>query len=457
VAKDTAARLGVRLVHADTPGANGGAGVPTGVGPVPSYSAWESGRAASPRGDRGPTPPRQADAGPDAIEPWPSGSLMEEDVVRAWRREFPILQRKIHVANCSQSAQSVRVRRAIERYLDNWLTVGMDWDLWVAEVQRAKAEFARLINAEPEDIGVAMSVSDAISSVASALDFTKRRKVVATEVEFPTVGHVWLAHQKYGQKVEFVPVTDGQVRMEDYERYVDDDTAMLSATHVYYENGFKQDIKALADLAHSRGALILVDAYQSIGTMPIDVKALDVDFLTSGNLKYLLGIPGIAFLYTRKELVPRLKPSVTGWFGQEDPFSFRVMLLDYASTARRFDTGTPPVMPAFAARAGMEIINAVGVDNIAPRIDMLSERCIEGAKARNLRIASPLDVRKKGATTAIRCDNSHKVEVALKERNIIASARGEVIRIAPHFYTLAEEIDVVLDNLVEVLREGTGK
>ncbi len=430
VAEEAAVRLGVQLVagSVSTAGPGGGA----------------LGRPVE-------TPERTVLAR-EAPRPWPQGSLMDESVVRLWREEFPILRHTIHVGNCSQSAQSVRVRRAIEQYLDSWLDIGMDWDYWVEEVDRAKAEFARLINAEPEDISVTGSVSDAIASVASALDYSRRRKVVATEAEFPTVGHVWLAHQKYGQKVEFVPLRDGETRMEDYERYIDDDTAMLSATHVYYQNGFKQDLKALADLAHRRGATILVDAYQSLGTTPVDVKALDLDFLTSGNLKYLLGVPGIAFLYVRKDLVPRLKPAVTGWFGQEEPFSFRVMLLDYASSARRFDTGTPPVMPAFAARAGMEIINAAGIDNIAQRIDMLSQRCLDGARARNLPIASPLDVRRKGATTAIRCADPHGVEAALKKRRIIASARGDVIRIAPHFYTLAEEIDMVLDNLVELLR-----
>ncbi len=381
-----------------------------------------------------------------------TGLLSDAVVLDAWRREFPILATTIHVANCSQSPQSLWVRRAIETYLDNWLTVGMDWDYWIQEVNLAKAEFARLINAEPDEIAVSTSVSEAVASVASALDMSgKRRKIVATEAEFPTVGHVWLAHQKYGCKVEFVPVRNGEVPLDEYARYVDDETLMTSVTHVYYQNGFKQDLAAIVEIAHARGSMVLVDAYQSLGTMPVDVKALGIDVLTSGNLKYLLGIPGIAFLYVRKDLVPRLKPAVTGWFGQENPFAFKVHYLDYASDARRFDTGTPPVMPAFAARAGMEIINAVGPAEIGRRIEALSAHCIDGVRRRGLDLASIPDPRRKGATTSVRVPDPHAMEVALKRRGIIASARGDVIRIAPHFFTRFEDIDSVLDELQHLL------
>lgn len=431
VALETAERLGVKVINGPWSGES------SRIGDVTVYPAAPS-RVSTP-----------------ASNSYPAGSLMDPRVIEEWRKEFPILRNIIHVGNCSQSPQSIRVRNAIETYLENWLTVGMDWDYWMDEVNKAKIEFARLINADPGEVAVSTSVSEAVSSIASAITYEgPRRKVVTTEAEFPTVGHVWLAHQKYGGKVEFVPVRNGIVRMEDYERYVDEDTVIVSVTHVYYQNGFKQDLGEIARLAHSRGALVLVDAYQSLGTTPVDVKALDVDILTSGNLKYLLGIPGIAFLYVKKDLVPKLKPAVTGWFGQENPFAFKVHYLDYASSARRFDTGTPPVMPAFAARAGMEIINQVGPRAIAERIDMLSKHAIEGAQRRGLEVTSPLDISKKGATTAIRVPDSHAMEVELKKRNIIASARGDVIRVAPHFFTRPEDLDVVLDEIVAILRKG---
>jgi selenocysteine lyase/cysteine desulfurase len=382
--------------------------------------------------------------------------LTDSDIDR-WREEFPILKDIIHVANCSQSAQSRRVRDAINRYLDSWLTVGMDWDYWMEEVFKAKMEFAKLINADVSEIAISTSVSEAVSSIASAIDYTKKRKkIVTTEAEFPTVAHVWLAHQKYGGKVDFVPVHNGEIQLEQYERYVDQDTILASVTHVYYYNGFKQDLEAITDICHQKGALVLVDAYQSLGTTPIDVKKMKIDILASGNLKYLFGIPGVAFLYVNKDLSPMLKPAVTGWFGQENPFSFHVRYIDYASDARRFDTGTPPVLTSFAARAGMEIINEVGIPAISERIDMLSKFAIEGCLSRGLEIASPLDINKKGGTTAIKLKmDSHLMEKKLAERNIIASARGDVIRVAPHFYTRPDDIEHVLDQIKDIIEKNS--
>jgi selenocysteine lyase/cysteine desulfurase len=382
--------------------------------------------------------------------------LITEQEVDAWREEFPILKNVIHVANCSQSAQAKRVRGAIERYLDNWLSVGMDWDSWVNEVNLAKAEFAKLIGADASEICVTSSVSEAVSSIASALDYSgPRKKVVVTDAEFPTVDHVWLAQQKYGVKVDFVSTDERhEVALSEYERTIDETTILASITQVYYLNGFKQDIAGIADIAHRKGALIFVDAYQGLGTEPIDVKAMNIDILTSGNLKYLFGIPGIAFLYVDKKLVPSLKPAVTGWFGQTNPFLFQTRYLDWAPEARRLDTGTPPVLNAYAARAGLEITNEIGVARIKDRIDMLSAYALRGVLARGLVCWSPFDVNKKGGTTAIyvadKIDSHHR-EVELRKRTIIASARGEVIRVAPHFYTKTHELDIVLDAIKEIL------
>lgn len=380
--------------------------------------------------------------------------IFSDEFARQWQEEFPLLSHTIHVANCSQAPQSKRVRRSIEDYLDSWLTAGMDWQYWIEETIKAKHEFARLINASPDEIALSTSVSEATASISSALDpLGAKRKILTSEAEFPTVGHVWLASQKYGYKVDYIPVRNGEILLEDYERYLDDETVLVSATHVYYQNGFKQDLKAIADIVHKKDAIFYVDAYQSLGTVDVDVKKMDIDILSAGNLKYLLGIPGIAFIYVKKELIPRLKPAITGWFGQENPFSFQVRYLDYASDSRRFDTGTPPVLTAFAARAGMEIINEVGPQRIEERINMLSEFTINLARERGLELLSPRDVTKKGSTTAIRVDDSHQVEVELKKNKIIASARGNAIRIAPHFYTTKENLVYAMDCLAGILRK----
>ena len=357
------------------------------------------------------------------------------------------------MSNCSQAPQTDATRAAATRYLDGWNTRGMDWDGWMDEVARAKAEFARLINASPDEIAVCSSVSAATSAVATALDFGGERcGVVASAAEFPTVGQVWLAQARRGAQVHWAPVRDGAVDAGAYDELIDERTAVVSACHGYYLDGALQDVGALARLAHGRGALVYVDGYQSLGTVPLDVAATEVDFLACGNLKFLMGIPGIAFLYVRRALIEKLEPLVTGWFGRANPFAFTAKTLDWAPTASRFDTGTPPVMNAFVARAGMELINRIGVRAIRPWLQTLGQRLIDGGTERGLTVYGPTDMARKTATTAFAVDDSHAVEQAMRERGVIASARGPVIRLAPHYYTSLDDVDAALDALADVLR-----
>ncbi len=368
------------------------------------------------------------------------------------RSRIPLLESTIPLNNCSHAPQTDDTRAAAERYLDGWNRDGMDWDGWMAEVQAARAAFARLINASPESVAICGSVSQATSSIASALRFDgERDRIVVSEAEFPTVGHVWLAQRSRGAEIEWVGVRDGVTEVGDYERAIDERTAIVSACHAYYQNGFVQDIPAIARTAHERGALIYVDAYQTMGTRPVDVAAMDVDFLASGCLKYLMGVPGIAFLYVRPSLIASLEPTITGWFGRWDPFAFRVKDLDWSPTASRFDMGTPPVMEAYIARAGMGIIEEVGAEHIHDWTVSLSERLIAGGEARGFVLHGTRDVARKTPSTAFVCGgDSHAVEMRLRERGILASARGPVIRIAPHFYNTMDEIDRTLDALAEI-------
>ena len=377
---------------------------------------------------------------------------ISDEEATEWRREFPSLATTVHVANCSHAPQARRVRNAIDAYLESWLQAGMDWDAWMGEVERAREAFARLIGARSGEVAIATSASAAVASIASSLDgWGPRRRVVTTEAEFPTVGHVWLAHAKYGLEIDFIPVRDGAIALEDYEERIDERTALTSATHVYYQNGFKQDVGRIAEIAHEAGSLLLVDAYQSLGTCAVDVRELDIDILVGGGLKYLLGLPGIAFIYAKEEIVERFEPALTGWFGRVNPFAFDARALDYASEARRFDTGTPPVFAAVAARAGMEIIEEIGARRIEGRIEELSACAMESADRLGLEYVGPRDVLVKGATTAIKVPDPHAIEGKLKERGVIASARGDVIRIAPHFFTTSDDIDRVLSELKTIL------
>jgi len=182
------------------------------------------------------------------------------------------------------------------------------------------------------------------------------------------------------------------------------------------------------------------------------VRATDVDFLASGNLKFLMGVPGIAFLYVRPEIAERLQPAITGWFGRTNPFAFTVKELDWAQGAARFDTGTPPIINAYIARAGMEIINEIGVPSIRAWLELLGERLIAGAQARGLTVNGPTEMSRKTATTSIVVPDSHRIELEMRKRGVLPSARAPVVRLAPHFYNTVDDVDTALDLLTSLLR-----
>jgi len=379
------------------------------------------------------------------------GPLYDIDAVR---RRIPLLQHTVPMNNCSQSPQMDITRAAAEEYLESWNNEGMDWDRWMAEVEASRVSFSRIINASPDEVSVCVSVSQATSSVASALDFSgPRQKVAVTEGEFPTVGHVWRAQERHGAKLTWVPVEAGIIPLDGYESALDEDTILVSACHGYYQSGFKQDLAAVVAMSREVGALVFVDAYQTLGSCSLDVKALDLDFLTSGNLKFLMGIPGIAFLYVKPSVAETLEPTLTGWGGRENPFAFDVKELSWAPVARRFDTGTPPIFEAYVARAAMDFLTDIGLDAIQAWTEELSRALIEGGKARGLRLLGSEDPTQKAPTTAFLVpEDSHAIEADLRAHGILASARGPAIRLAPHFYSTLQDVETALDALAEVLR-----
>jgi selenocysteine lyase/cysteine desulfurase len=370
----------------------------------------------------------------------------------AVRRAIPILRTHIPMNNCSQAPQSDRTRAAADEYLTSWANDGMDWDTWMAETDAARAEFAAFVGGDPADVAVATSVSQATASVATGLEWSGGRdRIVASGGEFPTVGHIWLAQERLGANVDWVPVRDGAIELDDYERMIDERTLIVSACRGYYQTGFKQDIAAIGEIAQTAGALLFVDAYQTLGSEPFDAPSSGADFVASGNLKFLMGIPGIAFLWIRPGLAERLRPTITGWFGRENPYAFETRKLDWGAGARRLDTGTPPILEAYVARAGMGWLREIGLDAIGAWNAVQAQRCVEGAIDRGLTVLGPTDPARRAVTTAIACDDSHAVEATLREQNIIASARGHAIRLAPHFYNTTDDVDTALDALAAAM------
>lgn len=358
------------------------------------------------------------------------------------RTLFPSLEKSIQLSSCSQSALATPVANAAQHYLNSWHEKGMDWVGWMASVHAAKAEFAKLINADAKDVAVLASVSDIASSIGSALVFTpERHRIVLADIDFPSMGHVWLAHERKGAQVAFVRAeADGCIEPEAYAQAIDDRTSLVSVSHVAYTNGYRQDIRAIAEIAHAHGALVFVDAYQSAGSVHIDVQRDDIDILATGSQKYLLGTPGIAFAYIRPDVARALQPSNTGWFGRVNPFAFDIRQLDYAEGAARFDTGTPAMMTACLAHAALSLLNRHAPQDIESYLGELSRVIIQEADRLGLTVTSPRDIKRKGANTAIRVGDASRIERAMAERGYVVSARNDVIRIAPHFYNTEEDV-----------------
>jgi selenocysteine lyase/cysteine desulfurase len=381
-------------------------------------------------------------------------STDRSDGALAFRREFPIFNEKIYLSSCSQGALSRPVQAGIAEFVESWNRSGNPWEAWVERMEALRAEFARLINAQPDEVAVTFSVSSALNSLASALSYGDRPRVVTSDFDFPTVGHIWLAQQRRGAEVVVARADGHRLPPAAFEAVVDDRTALVSTSHVCYRNGFKTNVSALAELAHERGAQLLIDAYQSMGTQPMDVKALDVDVLVTGALKYLLGSPGVAFMYMRRELIERFEPSDSGWFGQENVFAYDVHHLRYAAAARRFETGSPPVPNVYASLPALRMIAAAGLDTIEEHIRTLTDRLIAGALERELVLLTPEEPAARGPLVMLGSPDAGRLVEALARQGILCSTRDGALRVSLHYYNNMADVDAVLaalDRLPELV------
>ena len=280
--------------------------------------------------------------------------------LEAVRSRFPIFRNKIYLNSCSQGALSDAVEASLHEHIRTWHEDGSPWDKWMDHYEAARAAFAGFINAKPEEVAILSCASAGISAIASALNFNgPRKKVVMGEFEFPTMGQIWLAQQSRGAEIRFIRAQDGRIPASSYANEIDEQTLIVPVTGVCFMNGARSEVPAVAKLARERGALVMLDDYQDCGTRPVDVKALDLDFYVSGALKYMLGPSGIAFMYVRPELIQKLTPTITGWFGQQNPFAFDVKHFDPACSARRFESGSPPLPHVFSSF--LEVSDSTGL------------------------------------------------------------------------------------------------
>jgi selenocysteine lyase/cysteine desulfurase len=332
------------------------------------------------------------------------------------------------------------VRAAYDEYLTGWDERGAPWDYWVERTEAARGAFARLVNAQPDDVAVTTSLSAGVSALASAIDFTQRPKVVISDYEFPTIGQIWHAQQLRGAEVHVVAP-------EDVEDAIDERTAIVSVTGVCYRNGARLPVEEIARVAHDHGALCLLDAYQAIGTYPLDVTELGVDALAAGVLKYLLGSAGLAFMWVRPGLSTELVPTETGWFADSDIFEMAHTRYKPSPTARRFQSGTPPVPAIYAGIAGMELMMEIGVAETREHVSELNERLIAGVDDLGGTLMTPRDPAQRGALVCIASTDSPGLVAELAKDGIVTSERDGNLRVSAHAYNTAEDIDAVLEAL----------
>ena len=369
-----------------------------------------------------------------------------------FRAKFPTTETKVYLNSGSYGLLSNSVRAAMERYLSGRIAHGADWGEWVGLEEEVRQQMATLLSAQVGEIAVTASASAGINAVASSIDFGRRSKAVVSNYEFPTSAQIWHAQEKRGaQVVHVAEAADRTIPLSHFEAVIDDDTAIVALSHVCYRHGGKlpgDQIREIAQIAHERGALVMLDCFQSVGTEAIDAPALGVDFCVGGMLKYLLGSAGIGFLWVRGALASTLMPTTSGWFAQADTHAMDIFANDPGPGARRFQGGTPPVPSLYAAQAGLDLILGIGVDAIAQRISALTRLALDRLADEDIAVATP-DAQH-GPMIAVRAQDDNALVARLIDQGIVTSCRDGNVRAGFHAYNNEDDID----RFVKALRQS---
>ncbi len=379
-------------------------------------------------------------------------SISEEEAAR-YRAEFPIFDHTTYLNSCSLGPLSRRSSEALHEYASAWSDFGAPawWARWMPKIDEAKERFARLIGAGVHEVTIAHSISSALSSVASAFEYSTRRRVVCADLDFPTIPYQWMAKEREGVEVAFARSGDGiRVPLAAYKQLVDRNTSLVATSHVFYTTGAIQPIRAIADLTHSHGARLIVDGYHSVGVFPVNVKALDVDVFVGGVLKWLLGGPGLTFIYVREGLLEELQPAVTGWFAADDQFAFDASHLVRARDADRFQLGTPAMPTVYTGITGMDMILEVDPERIGERLRLLTTRIIDSAERDGFTVLSPDDPMERGGIVMLESANPRQMVKALAARHFTVDYRPGRVRISPHFYNTTDDVDGLMETLTKL-------
>jgi kynureninase len=370
-----------------------------------------------------------------------------------WRAEFPILGRTTYLNSCSLGALSRSALARIDTFHEDWHTYGASawYERWMGRLAELRTRVGAMVGAGEGEIALAASTSAALSVLGSAFDYSKRNRVVLAELDFPTVAYQWMVRP--GVEVVRIPSDDGvTIDAERMAAAIDERTAIVSISHVFFTTGAIQEMAPIAEAARRHGAFFIIDAYQSAGQVPIDVETLGADALVTGPLKWLLGGPGLAYVYVRDEWLHTLNPTITGWFAARDQFDFDIHDFAFKDDARRFELGTPSLPTVHSALGGQDIIDRIGVVPIRERNSDLTEHLLVRLDAAGLRFRGASDARARSALVMIPHDDPVRAVQRLADHDIIVDSRPGYVRVSPHFYNTHDEVD----RFVDVLTGGGG-
>lgn len=380
----------------------------------------------------------------------PSGALPDFDL---WRTQFPTLERLAYLSSGSYGLLHPTVEEAFADYLEQRKATGADWDAWIEVCDETRALMARLLNVGTDEIAITGAASDGMNAVACSLDFpASRNRIVMSTYEFPTSGQIWHAQAAAGAEIVPVPEgEDGLISAEAMEAAIDERTRLVVMSHVCFRHGARfsdETVRRVARKAHAHGALILLDIYQSVGSLDIDVRDLEVDFAVGGMLKYLLGCAGAGFLYVRRSVADSLRPRTSGWFSQEPDNMMNIFAHRPGPGAIRFQGGTPPVPACFAARAGLRIIMDIGTSAIAAQNRMLTGYAADRLADAGIVVRTPREDALRGPMVAISSPADNELVEALAERGVVTSCRAGNVRAGFHFYNNRRDADRLVDAII---------
>jgi len=378
---------------------------------------------------------------------------MDDRTIEKYRKEFPVVEKYIYLDHAGVAPVAARVKNAIETFLRESSDAGaFCYPAWAKKTAEIRAKCARLIGADSSEIAFVKSTSHGISLVAGGLDWKRGDNVLFCERDFPSNIYPWLGLEKWGVEARPVPHQRGKVLIEDIEARMDSRTRMVAVSSVQFSNGFRIDLKRLGKLCSERDILLCVDAIQSLGVIPIDVREQKIDFLSADAHKWLLGPEGIGVFYCRKEIAERIDPLLIGWKSVINDFDFDHPRFQLKSDALRFEEGSQNLLGIFGLGASIDLLLEVGIQNVGERVLFLGDIVIGMIEKRGFELMTPREREERGGGISF-CGKFDPAVMRdrLREKNILISVRGGGLRVSPHFYNTERDIARLFDVIDQLL------